>query len=311
MKLLSIGDNVCDVYLHLETMYPGGQSLNVAVYANMLNQASGYIGIFGKDDISDHILSVLDEMQVDYSHSRHYEGENGYAMVTLIYSDRVFLGSNKGGVAAQIPLTIRDEDVDYIRQFSVIHTSNNSFIDDILPDLKAIGVPISYDFSRRWQADPAWMQKVAPYCDIAFLSLPDDAKDEEIQPYIQRFHDAGCPMVIATFGKKGSFFSNGQKIYNQKPHLVEAIDTLGAGDSFAAAFLVNYYNAMEAKPSEMIPGSDYYEASILETLEAAAEFSSSTCLVRGAFDHGKKISRDDFVSRMQRPSFVRNVNSDD
>lgn len=36
MKVLGIGDNVCDVYVHQKRMYPGGQALNFAVNAKML-----------------------------------------------------------------------------------------------------------------------------------------------------------------------------------------------------------------------------------------------------------------------------------
>ena len=34
MKVIGIGDNVCDKYIHLNMMFPGGQALNFAVYAN-------------------------------------------------------------------------------------------------------------------------------------------------------------------------------------------------------------------------------------------------------------------------------------
>ncbi len=33
MKVIGIGDNVCDKYIHLKTMFPGGQALNFSVYA--------------------------------------------------------------------------------------------------------------------------------------------------------------------------------------------------------------------------------------------------------------------------------------
>lgn len=307
MKLVTIGDNVCDVYLHLETMFPGGQALNVAVYANMLGQESGYIGVFGRDDVSEHILEVLNELGTDYSHCIHCDGENGYAMVNNVEGERVFLGGNKGGIAAVTPINFTEEDLAYIRNFSVIHTSNNSFIDSDLPVLKATGIPISYDFSQQWSEDPEWMKEIAPYCTFAFCSLPDDAKDEEIPVYIQSFHELGVPNVIATFGKKGSFFSDGNGIINQPPNLVAAIDTLGAGDSFTTAFLVNYYNALEANPEEMLPGTDYYMNALKKALKEAAYFSSQTCLIYGAFGHGKKIDRQDFLERMKRPGFVRDV----
>ena len=104
MRLIGIGDNVCDVYLHLAEMFPGGQALNVAVFAKMQGIDSAYLGVFGDDEVAEHIENTLSEFGVDKSHCRHVRGENGYALVTLIDGDRVFLGSNKGGVAREFPL---------------------------------------------------------------------------------------------------------------------------------------------------------------------------------------------------------------
>lgn len=35
IKVLGIGDNVCDKYLHIKTIYPGGNALNIAVFAKL------------------------------------------------------------------------------------------------------------------------------------------------------------------------------------------------------------------------------------------------------------------------------------
>lgn len=44
MKVLGIGDNVCDKYLHLKQMFPGGQALNFSVYAKLLGINSAILG---------------------------------------------------------------------------------------------------------------------------------------------------------------------------------------------------------------------------------------------------------------------------
>ena len=49
MKVIGIGDNVCDKYEHLSMMFPGGQALNFSVYAKMLGAESSYMGVFGDD----------------------------------------------------------------------------------------------------------------------------------------------------------------------------------------------------------------------------------------------------------------------
>ena len=43
VKVLGLGDNVCDVYLHTNTMYPGGQAVNFAVFAK-----KGHTKLFAK-----------------------------------------------------------------------------------------------------------------------------------------------------------------------------------------------------------------------------------------------------------------------
>ena len=297
MRLIGIGDNVCDVYLHLAEMFPGGQALNVAVFAKMQGIDSAYLGVFGDDEVAEHIKNTLSEFGVDTSHCRHVHGENGYALVTLIDGDRVFLGSNKGGVGRDFPLVLDDNDIEYIRQFSVVHTTNNSFFDDQLSVLYEAGIPISYDFSDQWIEHREWAEKVAKYCTFAFMSLPHNASENEILSYCGRMHACGCRNIVATNGSKGAYFYDGKNLWFQPSHLVKAIDTLGAGDSFATTVLVNYYNSLEADPDAMAGDPAYYETEVKKALEAAAEFSSHVCLSKGAFDHGKKIVPEEYEKR--------------
>ena len=51
MRVIGIGDNVCDKYEHLRLMFPGGQAANFAVYAGMLGAESAYMGVFGRDEV--------------------------------------------------------------------------------------------------------------------------------------------------------------------------------------------------------------------------------------------------------------------
>ena len=56
MRVIGIGDNVCDKYEHLKTMFPGGQALNFAAYAKMLWADSSYMGVFGNDAAAAHVI---------------------------------------------------------------------------------------------------------------------------------------------------------------------------------------------------------------------------------------------------------------
>ena len=92
-------------------------------------------------------------------------------------------------------------------------------------------------------------------------------------------------MVIATRGSYGAVLFDGTQFYEQPPHLVEAVDTLGAGDSFATAFLLSFLESRKKYGIQM--KESVYEKEIRKALEAGAEFSSKTCMVQGAFGHGK------------------------
>lgn len=127
MKVLGIGDNVCDVYVHQKRMYPGGQALNFAVNAKMLGAESEFLGVFGTDLIAACVKQALQTYGIPFPRSRTYSGDNGYARVTLDHGERVFLDSNKGGVIQTHPLRFDREDLDYIADFFLVHTTNNGF----------------------------------------------------------------------------------------------------------------------------------------------------------------------------------------
>jgi sugar/nucleoside kinase (ribokinase family) len=278
MKVLGIGDNVCDKYIDSGMMYPGGQALNFAVNAKLGGASAGYLGVFGDDRVAAHIQSVLDELGVDQSHCRHYHGENGYAMVRLDGNDRVFLGSNKGGVSARHPLELSESDLEYIADFDHVHTSNNSYTDGILGELRSCGVSVSYDFSKSWN-DAARVRRVCPFIDIAFLScsgIPTATLDETLRLILE----SGCSRVVATLGEDGSLFFDGATQYTIGPdRAIDVVDTLGAGDAFAAGFILEYLERLASSG----------EIAALACLQRGTAFACAACMCRGAFGHGTSI----------------------
>ena len=71
---------------------------------------AAFLGKFGSDEVAQCLKDTLDQLGIDRSRCRSFEGENGFACVTLAGSDRVFIGSNKGGVAAVNPYGFTQED---------------------------------------------------------------------------------------------------------------------------------------------------------------------------------------------------------
>lgn len=61
IKVLGLGDNVVDKYMHIKTMYPGGNALNIAVLARLSGIEVGYLGVFGDDEAAKHVYKTVSD----------------------------------------------------------------------------------------------------------------------------------------------------------------------------------------------------------------------------------------------------------
>ena len=278
MKVIGIGDNVCDKYLETSTIYPGGNAMNFAVFARKMGYESAYLGSFGDDVVGKHVSSVAKELGLDLSHCRFISGENGLARVWLVNGDRVFLPGNKGGACKEHPPILDDSDMEYLNGFDLIHTSIYSYLEPQLYKLKQSSAFVSMDFSDDYTPD--YLAACCPYIDAAILScgkMPED----EILSLQKQVASYGPSVVIATRGSKGAQVlikrqnqtNDSFDLYQQPPHLVDATDTMGAGDAFLTCFLVHY-----------IEGT-----MISKALSLAADFAARQCLISGSFGYGKVV----------------------
>ena len=266
MRVIGIGDNTIDYYQDLGLMFPGGNTVNVVVLSKQFGAESGsYIGVLGNDYRSEHLLNCMKKEEIDLSRIRRVYGPNGEAVVTLDEDgDRIFV-ETKIGDKGLVAIRLSEEDLQYVNEHDLVHTSVYSYMEKELPKLEK---PISFDFSHEKNDD--YLRSVCPYVTYAFFSGSELPKDECLD-FIKKVHSMGPKVVGVTRGSKGALFSDGQKVYEQG--IVEAdqvVDTLGAGDSFIAAFLVHYYSSKNME----------------ESLEKAAMAASKIVSRYGAFGFG-------------------------
>jgi fructoselysine 6-kinase len=176
VKVVGIGDNVVDKYVHIKTMYPGGNAVNFSVFAKILGADSAFIGTFGDDKEAEHVESALKNLEIDLSRCRHYSGENGCALVTLKDGDRVFLGSNDGGITREHLLELTEEDISLIKESALVHTGLYSHTGHILEKLGSLGVPLSFDFSDDFQQEQ--IDQYISFVDFAFFSCSHLSENE-------------------------------------------------------------------------------------------------------------------------------------
>ncbi|MEE3663003.1 PfkB family carbohydrate kinase [Brenneria sp. g21c3] len=268
MKVLGIGDNVVDRYTHTHIRYPGGNALNFSVYAKMLGAQAAYLGVFGDDDNGSHVRRALAARKIDTSRCRVASGENGYADLTISQGERIFLGSNAGGIRQHTSMDFAVTDIDWLSQFAVLHTSAYSYLDNQLPALSALPGRLSYDFSDDF--DIAAALALCRWLDYAFFSCAERSLEETRQILFDAHRQSGC-YAIATRGAQGALLFDGEHWLEQPPQPVAAQDTLGAGDAFITAFLLAH-----------LAGK-----SLSASLQDGAAFAAQICLLDGAFGEGE------------------------
>lgn len=261
VRILSFGDNVVDCYRDRNLMFPGGNCVNHAAFARRAGAEAAYAGAVCDDAAGRLIRQALIAEGVDVSLLRVLPGQTAYCVIETCEGERQFVGANLG------PSIIAPSAADLLMLAGVdaLHTGRSSHIDAWLPRF-AGATRVSYDLATVHDAERIAL--IAPHCFLLTFSGGDLTRDQAIA-LAERARREGAVWALVTRGGEGAILQGRDSTFEAKAHLVEAIDTLGAGDSFIANVLV-----------DLLRGTAPAAA-----LQAAAIAAGETCLLPGAFGH--------------------------
>jgi fructoselysine 6-kinase len=265
VKIAAIGDNVVDCYPSTGLMYPGGNCLNVSVNVRRFGGTSAYIGAIGRDRPGDVVLRALRDEGVEVARLRRLAGPTAYCVIGHRKEERVFLNFDLG-VSMFVP---SGDDIAFLEGFDAVHVGQSSGLDAHLEAIAARAL-LSYDFSTR--RDAAHRRAIAPLCFLASISggdLPPGA----VGNIADELLEAGAKWALVTLGRRGALLRHRQDRHHVAAAPVDAIDTLGAGDTFIARTL---YGLLAGEEPQAL-------------LEAAAIAAARTCEYCGAVGHGAPI----------------------
>ncbi|SPL87674.1 Carbohydrate kinase, PfkB [[Actinomadura] parvosata subsp. kistnae] len=188
--MLGFGDNIVDRFVDRGIEYPGGNSVNVAVYARRLGVESAYLGVFGDDELGAFLREAVAAEGVTVERCVVRAGESGVSRLRVDDGERVFLGWNGGGVTVREPLTLDDGLLGYVGGFDLVHSSVYSRSEPELPKLAGLGPLVSFDLSSEEEyRDPAYLDRVCPHADLVLLScshLDADATADLLADAVRR-----------------------------------------------------------------------------------------------------------------------------
>lgn len=272
-RILSFGDNVVDCYEDQGLMYPGGNCLNLAVFAHRFGAETFYAGAVADDAAGRLIRKVLAAEGVNASHLRSLPGNTAFCVIGTEGGERAFLGANLGvSILGPSP-----EDLALMSQVDAVHTGRSSHIDGWVPHIAARS-RLSYDFATVHDADR--LARVAPHCHLASFSGGGLSRPEALE-LARQAAALGARHVLVTRGESGALLLSAGEVTETRAEVITPLDTLGAGDTFIARVLTGLLRA--ERPADL--------------LAAAASEAAQTCSWHGGFGHAAPIDVDLSLSK--------------
>ncbi len=233
MRAACIGDNCIDYYRNLDRKYPTGNAVDTAVNMQKLGVPTAIISTTGSDEYGAWMQESLAREGLDTSHLKVAQGKTAITYMDLEGLDRVH-GEYEEGVLAD--MVFDEEDVRFACEHDIVHTALWGNAEGVLPQIHQSGTLVSFDYADR--LDHPLVESTLGSVDYGFYSY-HQARDEFIEGFLKDKVARGLKVATATFGDKGSLSWDGERFYDGPVYPAkELVNTVGAGDSFIAGFLV-------------------------------------------------------------------------
>lgn len=292
VRVAGFGDNIVDRFVDRGIAYPGGNCVNVAVFAARLGAEASYAGTVGDDEYAELILTALADEGVDTSRCQQVAGPTGLTDITVVDGDRKFLGWNDGGVTLTHPYAADAGTVDWLRGMDWVHVSCYSVVDDTVPLLAGGRALVSYDFSVESHYRTAdRLAALCPSLDLALFSC-GHLSPEATADLLRSAVAAGADAALGTRGVAGALlhlgvgadaggFVSGEAVPDGEPG--ELLDTMACGDAFLTAFVMRILRGTWQRETGISAAAG------AEALRAGALRAAEQCRVEAAFGHGRPV----------------------
>ena len=277
MKVIALGDNVIDYYRNTGECFPGGNAVNVAVHAARQGAESEYLGNLGTDAYAEVIVRALDEFHVAHSHCPVLVGKTTKVCnYEVTDGERSFVSVVTGPDWAG-PIQLSEEDLRYLSGADLIACSCNAKMPEQVRRVQELPPVFVYDFGEKEKyRTEEYYDQVCGHIDLAMFSCRPMG-EEEFREFCMPLHGRGVVHVLATIGAEGQLLSAGGRIVKKDVQKIVPSDTMGAGDSFLAAFL-NTLMQFGWQKNRQMP-----EKALSAAVQAGQKASAENCMRQGGF----------------------------
>ena len=252
MKALAFGEVLWDVYP--ESQHIGGAPLNFAAHFRKCGGESHIVTAVGCDDLGDETVKAIRKLGVGTKYLCRTDVETGKCLVSL----------NERGVPAynlldnvaydyMEKLDLNDENFEllYFGTLSLRHENNIAVLREIISSNSFREIILDVNIRAPYYSKDVinFAMENATIVKISEEELPTVmqligkiASSVEESAEIISANFERIKMIIITRGEKGSLVYDCvlQKLYECSAEKVNVVSTVGAGDSFTAAFSAKY-----------------------------------------------------------------------
>jgi 2-dehydro-3-deoxygluconokinase len=262
--LVVLGDLVADLIVPVERLpllpnnhgwaegifvEPGGAG-NVLVAARRLNLSVAALAQLGADRYGSETLAMLDAEGVDLRHVAVYPERSTVLCMVLAdqMNQHVYLGIKDDFGLWPFPQDWHA----VIQQSRALYTDGYTLRDILAPDdvfaafatSRSAGVPVFFDPGPSAEfIPPQEREQALAAIDVLLLSEPEARFLSPLEDRVelaQALLALGPSVVVLKLGGEGCLVATAEEIHYVPGFSVSVVDTVGAGDSFAPAFIAGW-----------------------------------------------------------------------
>ena len=226
----------------------GGSSAIMAHNLSALGSRVGFQSRIGDDDLGQSAVATLQQSGVDVSRLRRVPGPIKTGLTVILQRAAWRNMVTYSGTIAE--LAWDDLDLNYLADSRHFHLSSfylqsglRPRVPELFRKMKAAGLTTSLDTND--DPDDGWaggLDEALRYVDV-FLPNEREAQKaagvNDLEAAVKKLA-ATVPLVVVKLGREGAMARRGRERFVSPPLTVDAVDAVGAGDSFDAGFLHQY-----------------------------------------------------------------------
>ncbi len=270
-RILCIGDAMLDVLVLIDsdihygsdtpsriTTHGGGAAANTATWMAHQGNQVFFVSRVGDDAAGRAVISELDAWNIEHKQIQQSVGKTGVVVVIVDKTGQRTMfpdsGANSGLTSADLP-SLSGFDAAFLSGYSLFNPESTDGVEGMISAIKSAGIPLIFDPASVGTISHFGLEKALTYLNQMDVILPNEEEAlfltqtstvDEALSQLNKF----TKTVVIKRGDKGAYgAAESQQPVAAPTSPVTPIDTTGAGDAFAAAFIPRWITTRDLQES--------------------------------------------------------------